>query len=81
MVNQIARSIFENRASLIRAHPAAGRIHESFEPSEFSYPLHPGADAYYRRHEPSFLVENADFVALILSLVVTAWAMILTVGK
>lgn len=40
-------------------------------------PIHPGAIAYYERDKPSFIQENADYVALIITIVllVGSWIM------
>ncbi len=40
-------------------------------------PIHPGAQAYYDRDKPSFIQENADYVALILTviLLVSSWVL------
>jgi len=81
VVNQITRSIFDNRAKLAREHPVAGNIRPPTEDVSLSYPLHPGADAYYRRHEPSFFVEYADVIALILSVAIGAWGLLVAARK
>lgn len=39
-----------------------------------SAPLHPGAIAYYNRDQPSFIQENADYVALILTVILLLWS-------
>ncbi len=70
---QITRSVFQNRAALLRAHPAAGRIHEPDDFSAFSYPVHAGAEDYYRRHEPPFFVAYAEVIGLLLALAATVW--------
>ena len=81
VVNQITRSIFENRAQLIQRHPAAGRIHAPASDELLSYPLHPGADDHYRRHEPGFLVKYADVIALFLSIGIGAWGLLIGVRR
>ncbi|MFT4548345.1 MAG: TRAP transporter TAXI family solute receptor [Verrucomicrobiales bacterium] len=81
VVNQITRSIFDNRAQLIRQHPAAGRIRAPSTDELFSYPLHPGAEAYYRRDEPSFLVKYAEVIALLLSIAFAAWGVVMAVRR
>jgi TRAP transporter TAXI family solute receptor len=81
VVNQITRAIFDNRAQLISRHPAAGRLRAPSADDLFSYPLHPGADDYYRRHEPSFLVRYADVIALTMSLAFAVWGVMMAAGR
>lgn len=81
VVNEITSSIFTNRAPLVSTHPAAAQIHEPADPTSLSYPLHPGADAYYHRHDPGFLVTYAEVIALVLSLAITLWGTVIAVRK
>ena len=81
VVNQVTRSIFENRAQLIQQHPAAGRIRAPSVDELFSYPLHPGADDYYRRHEPSFVVQYAEVIALLISIAFAIWGVMMAVRR
>ena len=79
IVNDITASIFSNRAPLILVHPAAAHIHEPEDPTSLSYPLHPGADAFYHRHDPSFLITYADIIALTISLTISLWGVLIAV--
>lgn len=81
VVYDITASIFNNRAPLVRTHPAAAQIHEPADPTSLSYPLHPGADAYYHRHDPGFLVTYAEVIALVLSLAITLWGTVIAIHK
>jgi hypothetical protein len=39
-------------------------------------PLHPGAVAYYDRDQPSFVQQNADYLALLLTVLLLVWSWI-----
>ena len=78
---QITRSIFHHRAFLIKQHSVAGQIHEPELPTNLSFPLHPGAEQFYRRHEPNFFVKYAEVIALLMSVVMAAWGSILAIRK
>jgi TRAP transporter TAXI family solute receptor len=80
-IRTITRSIFDNRVILTRTHVAASQIKEPEDATQLSYPLHPGAERYYRRHEPGFLVQYAEVIALIMSLFVTGMGTLLAVRK
>jgi len=44
-------------------------------------PLHPGAQAFYERHKPSFIVENSDFLGLGLTIILLLWSWIAQLKK
>lgn len=64
LVAEITSIIFEQRLDLVVRNPLAAQI----TPPELSdgpaLPLHPGAARYFSRNEPSFLQENAEPIAL-----------------
>lgn len=77
VVNQITRSIFENRTPLAQKYPIMGQISEPVSATSLAYPLHQGAEAYFRRDEPSFLVNYAEVMAFLLSVVISLWGAVL----
>lgn len=75
LVEEITRTIFENRAALVRRYPPASEISESFDPGGLQFPLHDGASRYLRRHEPGFLVKYAEVMGFSLSLLIAIWGL------
>jgi uncharacterized protein len=77
LVRQITQALNENRRDLQAAIPAAvsnatplvSSIRRPEATGGTGIPIHPGALAYYDRDEPTFLQKNADYVALILTVI------------
>ena len=59
---------------LAEVKPLIANISPPAKDSGFGTPIHPGAQAYYDRNKPSFVQENADFLALILTLILLIWS-------
>jgi len=68
-VHEFVFTLFERRRELLSITPLAGFIEASFATSGTFVPLHDGARRYYDREKPSFLQENAEQIALILSII------------
>lgn len=83
VVQIITQVLLERRQEIAEAIPDSARavqplvasIQNPLEVKRSGLQIHPGALAYYNRDEPSFLQENADYVALILTviLLVGSW--------
>lgn len=71
VIRAVTQSIHQNRSKLIREFPIAAGLTENFDRAELQFALHPGADDYYRRADPSFLVSYAEPMAFILSVAIT----------
>jgi uncharacterized protein len=77
LVRQITQALNENRRDLQAAIPTAisnatplvSSIRRPEATGGTGIPIHPGALAYYDRDEPTFLQKNADYVALILTVI------------
>lgn len=69
-VQLITRILFERRLELLKITPLAGFISQPNWDAGTFIPIHDGAIAFFDREKPSYFVENADFVALILSVLV-----------
>ena len=76
VVNKIAQILFERRRELLQYTPLAGFIRQPNYLQGTFIPLHPGAQAFFEREKPHFLVENADFFALLLSLALMVFSAI-----
>jgi len=77
----VTGALFQNQSALVEVHPAAAQISETFDRGMLQFPLHPGAEAYYRRNEPGFLVRYAEVLGLTLSLLIALIGIIATSSK
>jgi uncharacterized protein len=68
LVRETTRLLFENKVSLARHHPIAGRLWENADARGLRFPFHEGAAAWYRRDDPSFLAIYAPAMSLALTL-------------
>ncbi len=66
----ITQILFERRLELLKTTPLAGFISQPDWGAGTFIPLHEGAQSFYNRENPSFFVENADFLALIMSVII-----------
>lgn len=60
--------IYQHRLDLMKYDIMYRSIHEVFDVSGLLYPLHEGTDAYFRRHQPTFVERYADVLALVFSI-------------
>ena len=74
VARSITESLFNNRARLIKTHQVAAQLTERFDRLILHFPIHPGAQAYYDRNEPPFLVRYAELLAFLLSAVIAGFA-------
>jgi len=75
-IYELTRILFEQRLDLIVRTALADEIAIPDAATGLSVPLHEGALRYYRRDEPSFIQENAEPLALL----VTVLAMLMSAG-
>lgn len=68
MVRNLTRSIFQNRHFLASYNIDAFNLKEPDNLHEFQF--HPGAEQFYQRKDPSFLVIYAEVIALVLSVII-----------
>jgi len=80
-VNTVTRALFANRHTLAQRMPAAMDIREPKDINDLSYPVHEGAEEYYRRKDPGFLVVYAEVIALLLSGVIAVVGLFTGVRK
>ena len=71
-IRELTRVIFENRLDLLTRMPLAATIVGANNEKGASLPFHQGAASYYNRDAPSFLQENAEPIALIVTLIAMA---------
>lgn len=66
IVGEITRILFQYRRNIVNMNSLGASIQQPTLRSSI-LPLHEGAQAYYDREKPNFLVSNADLFGLILS--------------
>lgn len=68
-IAELTRVLFEHRSDLLVRFPLANRIQAPDVSTGLTLPLHEGANRYYSRNEPSFIQENAEPLALLVTVV------------
>ncbi len=63
-IRELTRVIFENRLDLLARFPIASTIRGANNTKGASLPYHDGSASYYNRDEPSFIQQNAEPLAL-----------------
>jgi TRAP transporter TAXI family solute receptor len=78
VIREITTILYEKRSDLIAENPRTATIaFPSTSNQNLGIPLHPGAKAYYDREKPSFLQENAEPMALIITLITISISLVL----
>lgn len=67
-VRELTKILFEHRLDLVVRFELATAITAPQRNAGLTIPLHPGAEQFYDRDEPNFLQENAEPLALIVTL-------------
>jgi TRAP transporter TAXI family solute receptor len=73
VARRITQLLFENRPRFTGVHErvaVASRIRERYDTAATSLPYHPGSVAYYTRQQPPFVVEYAETISLVLTVLV-----------
>ena len=68
-IRALTEVLFENRLDLVLRMPLAADVRQPDETAGLSIPLHAGALSYYDRNQPSFLQQNAEPLALGLTVI------------
>lgn len=74
LARDLTRGVFENRLELGHKVRRLRELTERFEPHDLRFPLHPGAAQYYRRDEPPAILEWADTISLMITVVLMGWS-------
>ncbi|MCF6321971.1 MAG: TAXI family TRAP transporter solute-binding subunit [Rhizobiaceae bacterium] len=80
-ISELTRVLFEHRLDLIIRFALASAILEPRSGVGLSAPLHDGAEQYFNRDQPSFLQENAEPIALVLTVLAMLFSGLLTLRK
>ncbi|MEM7424651.1 MAG: TAXI family TRAP transporter solute-binding subunit [Pseudomonadota bacterium] len=73
--------LFERRRELVTYEPLAGSVSEPARSAGTFVPLHAGARQFYDRNQPSFLQENAEPIALIVSIIVVLGSILMQLAS
>lgn len=76
VVYEITESLFEHKVELAAENELLAHLTERFDLALSPYPLHAGADRYYRRDEPSLLKKYADELGLLITIGALIWSAI-----
>lgn len=68
-VNVVASRLFEAKAELASKIPLLANCDERGAGDNLQFPLHTGADNYYRRREPTFLAQHAESMGFLLTVI------------
>lgn len=68
VIKELTKILFENRLDLVIRFSLASAIQKPNLDRGTSVPLHEGAESYYNRDQPSFLQENAEPMALMITI-------------
>jgi hypothetical protein len=80
-VKIIAQVLFERRLELLKTTSLAGFFSQPDWVAGTFIPIHEGARSFYNRENPSYFVENADFLALIMSVIIMFGSTLLGLRK
>ncbi|NOZ01880.1 MAG: hypothetical protein GXP54_08335 [Deltaproteobacteria bacterium] len=71
---KVTRAVFEYKHTLSDKNPQLRNISERFDRDSLIYPLHAGAEMYYRRDEPTFMQKWAESISLGIALMAGLWS-------
>lgn len=74
VVAKITEAIFKDKVGLSRIDVTLARMNEQFDRGSVTYPVHTGADQYFRRDAPSFIERYSDPISLGMSLLAVLWS-------
>jgi len=80
-IKELVRVIFENRLDLLIRMPLSSYISGPDPNSGASLTVHDGAQAYYDRDKPSFFQENAEPIALVITIFAMVGSALLALRK
>ncbi len=77
IIERITRLLYDYRLELSEMSPLGGFLAAPAELAGIALPLHEGARRYYERDQPTFLQENAEVIALYLTILAGAVSLLL----
>lgn len=74
LVARVTELIFHDKVGLSRIDPSLSRMSEQFDRASAPYPVHIGADQYFRRDAPSLVERYSDAISLAFSALAVLWS-------
>jgi TRAP transporter TAXI family solute receptor len=74
VVAKITEAIFKDKVGLSRIDGSLSRMNEAFDRGSVTYPIHTGADQYFRRDAPSLIERYSDPISLAMSVLAVLWS-------
>lgn len=68
LVQAMTESLFAHKVQLAKQERLLSHLSERYDPAMSPYPLHAGADRYYRRDEPTFLAKHIDEISFAITI-------------
>lgn len=68
LVQAMTESLFAHKVQLAKQERLLSHLSERYDPAMSPYPLHAGADRYYRRDEPTFLAQHIDEISFAITI-------------
>ena len=81
IVENITRALFKQRAVLSQQDTAFTHLNEQAAQAMLHFPLHEGADNYYRRRDPGFLSQNAEAMGFVITSALLMWSVLVWVRR
>ena len=76
IISRITRTLFEQRAVLSQKESALSNLDEQASQEHLQFPIHEGAEYFYRRREPGFLAEHAEAMGFVLTAIIIGWSVV-----
>ncbi|KLU05800.1 TRAP transporter solute receptor, TAXI family [Rhodopirellula islandica] len=67
LASDLVQTLFAHRAVLGRKISLLSGLDEQSSQTQLQFPLHRGAEAYFRRNEPGYLAENAESIGVLIT--------------
>jgi len=80
-VERITRTLFEQRAVLSQRESAFTQLDEQRAQTRLQFPLHEGAENYFRRRDPGFLSQHAESMGFVVTLLLLTWSVVTWVRR
>ncbi len=74
VVARVTELLFREKVALARVDPSLSHLSESFDRAISLYPVHVGAEQYYRRDAPTIIERYSDPISLGISLLAVLWS-------
>ncbi len=68
LVHGLTESLFTHKVELSKQERLLSHLSERYDPALSPYPVHPGADRFYRRDEPTFFSQHIDEISFAITI-------------